>query len=67
MGALYNAKTTKEAFSNPDDILCLSRYNSVENVYDLSESDNDGLNEILPGVKRVSLDSIDDVKFDFDF
>lgn len=59
VGALYNAKTTKEAFANPNDILNLSQFNS-DNVYGGGDTFDDELNEVMPGVKRVSLDGMDD-------
>jgi len=61
VGALYNAKTTKEVFANPSDILNLSAFNS-ESPYDLSnytDIPNEDLNDMIPGVKRVSLDDLE--------
>ena len=69
VGALYNAKTTKEAFANPNDILSLSMYNSDYGPGDmaLGESIDDSINDIVPGVKRVSLDALDDINIYQDF
>jgi len=62
VGALYNAYTTKETFANPNDILNLGSYNS-ESPYDLSNYANmptEDLEEMMSGVKRVSLDDLED-------
>ena len=59
VGALYNAKTTKETFANPNDILNLSQFNS-DNAYGGGDTFDDELNEVMPGVKKVSLDGMDD-------
>lgn len=57
VGALYNAKMTKETIFNPDDILCLSQYNlnNDDYVYMSTEGvDQDS------DIKVVSLDSLED-------
>lgn len=62
VGALYNAKTTKEVFANPSDILNLGAFNS-DSPYDLSnyaDVPTDDLEEVIPGVKRVSLNDLED-------
>lgn len=59
VGALYNAKTTREVIYNPNDVLNLSLFNSEFSADSLSSSEE--IENFLPGVKRVSLDSIDDV------
>lgn len=61
VGALYNAKTTKETFANPDDILCLSKYNSADEVYSMQD---DEISNLMPNVKRVTLDVPDILQFD---
>lgn len=72
VGALYNAKTTKEAFANPNDILNLAAFNS-ESPYDLSnyaEIPTDDLNDSLSNIKRVSLDDLENpflLRGDVDF
>jgi hypothetical protein len=58
VGSLYNAKTTKETMYNPEDILCLSKYNSSEfdnYTYMPTEEIDQGGN-----IKVVSLDSLED-------
>jgi hypothetical protein len=54
VGALYNAKTTKESFANPEDILNLSKYNSALSLF------NDSDDNEFDGIKRISLESLDD-------
>ena len=56
-GALYNAKNTKEAFSNPEDILCLSKYNSDSDYVDAYADQND--DSQFNGIKRVSLEDLE--------
>lgn len=58
-GSLYNAKTTKEAISNPNDILCLSQFNCDTSSYNYN--DYAGEDFIPDGVKRVSIDNLDDI------
>lgn len=58
-GALYNAKTTKEALANPNDILCLSQFNCDTSSYNYN--DYAGEDFIPDGVKRVSIDNLDDI------
>lgn len=58
-GSLYNAKTTKEAIANPNDILCLSQFNCDTSSYNYN--DYAGEDFIPDGVKRVSVDSLDDI------
>lgn len=67
VGSLYNAKMTKEAFYNPEDLLCLSKYNLSSNNY--SEQDiyeDSGFSEIAPNMIIKSADSLGDIKFEFD-
>ena len=60
VGALYNAYTTKETFANPNDILNLGIFNSDSNGYlDV----DDTISELAPGIKKVSLDDIDNTAF----
>jgi len=58
VGALYNAYTSKEAVFDPSDILNLSKFN---NEFDLAPSVDDFNDNLLNGIKRVSLDEIDDI------
>jgi hypothetical protein len=58
VGALYNAYTSKEAVFDPSDILNLSKFNSE---FDLAPSVDDFNDDLLNGIKRVSLDEIDDI------
>ena len=58
VGALYNAYTSKEAVFDPSDILNLSKFN---NEFDLAPSVDDFNDSLLSGIKRVSLDEIDDI------
>lgn len=57
VGALYNAKITKEVMHNTDDILNLSKYNSgdLDNYAYMPVEDMD-----LCGIKKLSLSSIED-------
>lgn len=59
VGALYNAKTSKEAVYNPSDILNLSRFNSgdLDNYAEALFDDPDYIN---PNIKRVSLVDLED-------
>lgn len=59
VGALYNAKISKEAVYNPSDILNLSRFNSgdLDNYADALFDDPDYIN---PNIKRVSLVDLED-------
>lgn len=58
VGALYNAKNTKEVIYNPGDILNLSQYNSND-IY--SDSSCEYSNEDdYPGIKRISLENLED-------
>jgi hypothetical protein len=54
VGALYNAKTSKEAVYDPSDILNLTQYNS-DSVYDYNDEPD------FNGIKQISLDKLDDV------
>lgn len=58
VGSLYNAYTSKEATFDPSDILNLSKFNSE---FDLAPSVDDFNDNLLNGIKRVSLDEIDDI------
>ena len=58
VGALYNAKNTKEVIYNPGDILNLSHYNSNDVYSDSSSEYSD--EDDYPGIKRVSLDNLED-------
>ena len=60
VGALYNAHTTKETFANPEDILSLSSFNSNEGVYTSYDIPPE---EIIPNIKIVSLNNIDNMQF----
>ena len=72
VGALYNAKTTKETFVNPNDILNLALFNS-DSPYDLSnyaEVPSDDLNDPMSNIKHVSLDDLENpflLRGDIDF
>lgn len=57
VGALYNAKTSKEAVYDPSDILNLSSYNS--DSYGYSESQSDDLDDSLRNIKRISLNDLE--------
>ena len=57
VGALYNAYTSKDVVVRPDDILNLGSYNS-ESMYNSYEDFDDSLPE---GIKRVSLNDLDDI------
>lgn len=54
VGALYNAKTTKEAVYDPSDILNLAQYNS-DSIYEYNDEPD------FNGIKQISLDKLDDV------
>lgn len=55
VGALYNAYTTKETFSNPNDILNLSLFNSEDYNYLLNiNNDENLLDSDLNGIKFIS-------------
>ena len=54
VGALYNAYTTKETFSNPNDILNLSLFNSEDYNYLLNKDNNENLlDSDLNGIKFI--------------
>lgn len=58
VGSLYNAKTTKETIYNPNDILCLSKYNLSNDdsyAYMVTEDANHDSH-----INVVSLDSLED-------
>ena len=59
VGSLYNAYTQKDVIIRPDDILNLASFNSEEPI-DLS-SFEDSPDEIFEGIKRVSIDKLDDI------
>ena len=59
VGALYNAKTTQDIIVRPEDILNLAKYNS-DNVYDNPFSSPADDDELISGIKKVSLDSLED-------
>lgn len=58
VGALYNAYITQEAIYDPSDVLNLSKFNSGD-LDNYSEVPVDDL-EIETGIKRVSLDELED-------
>ena len=58
VGSLYNAYTTKEDMYNPSDILNLSRFNS-DDICSYSYADD--FDYESNGIKRVSLDALDDI------
>ena len=72
VGSLYNAKTTKETFVNPNDILNLASFNS-DSPYDISnyaEIPSDDLNDPMSSIKHVSLDDLENpflLRGDIDF
>jgi hypothetical protein len=61
VGALYNAYTTQETIFNPDDILNLSQFNSGDINSSYSDVIADDFDYENNGIKRVSLDSLEDV------
>ena len=60
VGALYNAKNTKEIMYNPNDILNLSQFNSDSDLSNYVLMPTDDLDDDSLGVKRVSLDNLED-------
>lgn len=62
VGALYNAYTTKEDMYNPSDVLNLSKYNYDGYTETYSNVDLDDFDFESNGIKRVSLDSLNDIK-----
>ena len=54
VGALYNAYTQKDVTVRPEDILNLSKYNSSLSLF------NDSDDNEFDGIKRISLESLDD-------
>lgn len=58
VGALYNAYTQKDVTVRPEDILNLSRFNSVDYTSSFNADDFDYTSN---GIKRISLDEIDSV------
>lgn len=57
VGALYNAYTTKEVIYNPADILNLVKFNNdYDSLYDYMDENCE-----IDGIKRVSLDRLDDI------
>ena len=63
VGALYNAKTSKETIYNPSDILNLSQFNSDSDLSNYALMPTDDLEDNFAGVKRVSLASLDDISY----
>lgn len=59
VGALYNAKNTKEVMYNPNDILNLSQFNSDSDLSNYALMPTDDLDDDSLGVKRVSLDDLE--------
>ncbi len=58
-GALYNAKNTKEIMYNPNDILNLSQFNSDSDLSNYALMPTDDLDDETLGIKRVSLDDLE--------
>lgn len=54
VGSLYNAYTQKDVTVRPEDILNLSKYNSALSLF------NDSDDNEFDGIKRISLESLDD-------
>jgi hypothetical protein len=61
VGALYNAKTTKEIMYNPSDILNLSQFNSESDLSNYALMPTDDLDDSFASIKRVSLNDLDDI------
>lgn len=58
VGSLYNAYTQKDTVVRPEDILCLSQFNSEsDSMYNYTDEDD----LALDGIKKVSIDHLDDI------